>query len=362
MVPKDIVDHPAVGRAAGLFGILKQTRLGKAMRAVSDNRDLAESSGIDVDRVILVVWTVGAGWPPWGDPLWPGEEVTLADRVPPAAPDVRGGDPGRPGTCLRRHGRAAWSSASMAEVSTLWIPPSSRRCALAVLIVVLLVRPQGIFGQRTGRLEVDWGHLRHGLRAGGRSAVFAIAAIGLNVHFGYTGLLNFGQVGFMMVGAYGVAITVDKLGLPIVVGDPDRPGAASCSPWCSAANAAPARRLPRHRHDRRGEILRLVIRSQAPAGLTSGCSGSSVRRRLLRPEPVRTRVAYGSVRSQFSGRQLWIIRRRWGLVVLAGLLWCGSCAAPGAGSSSPSVRTRTRPGAWARTSSPTRCRAWSSAA
>jgi branched-chain amino acid transport system permease protein len=47
-----------------------------------------------------------------------------------------------------------------------------------------------------------------GLRAalGVEAVVFALAAIGLNIHFGYTGLLNFGQVGFMLVGAYGVAI------------------------------------------------------------------------------------------------------------------------------------------------------------
>ncbi|MDH3707123.1 MAG: branched-chain amino acid ABC transporter permease, partial [Acidimicrobiia bacterium] len=37
------------------------TRLGKAMRAVSDNRDLAESSGIDVQRVILLIWVIGGG-------------------------------------------------------------------------------------------------------------------------------------------------------------------------------------------------------------------------------------------------------------------------------------------------------------
>ena len=36
--------------------MLQTTRIGKAMRAVADNRDLAESSGIDVDRVILFVW------------------------------------------------------------------------------------------------------------------------------------------------------------------------------------------------------------------------------------------------------------------------------------------------------------------
>ena len=35
-----------------------------------------------------------------------------------------------------------------------------------------------------------------------------IAAIGLNIHFGFTGLLNIGQAGFMLIGAYGFAITV----------------------------------------------------------------------------------------------------------------------------------------------------------
>ncbi|HEY0247425.1 MAG TPA: branched-chain amino acid ABC transporter permease [Gryllotalpicola sp.] len=39
------------------------------------------------------------------------------------------------------------------------------------------------------------------------TAAFAIAAIGLNLHFGYTGLINIGQAGFMLIGAYGFAIT-----------------------------------------------------------------------------------------------------------------------------------------------------------
>ncbi|MFE1947547.1 ABC transporter permease subunit [Streptomyces massasporeus] len=48
--------------------------------------------------------------------------------------------------------------------------------------------------------------LRSGI--GPIAAVYALAAMGLNLHFGYTGLLNFGQVGFMLVGGYGLAITV----------------------------------------------------------------------------------------------------------------------------------------------------------
>ncbi|HPU13181.1 MAG TPA: branched-chain amino acid ABC transporter permease [Aeromicrobium sp.] len=53
---------------------------------------------------------------------------------------------------------------------------------------------------------------------GPQAIVFALAAIGLNIHFGYTGLLNFGQAGFMAVGAYGLAVTVVKGDMPFWVG------------------------------------------------------------------------------------------------------------------------------------------------
>lgn len=40
------------------------------------------------------------------------------------------------------------------------------------------------------------------------TAAFVIAAIGLNLHFGFTGLMNIGQAGFMLVGGYGFVISV----------------------------------------------------------------------------------------------------------------------------------------------------------
>jgi len=43
---------------------------------------------------------------------------------------------------------------------------------------------------------------------GPQAIVFALAAIGLNIHFGYTGLLNFGQAGFMSIAAFGLAVSV----------------------------------------------------------------------------------------------------------------------------------------------------------
>src|SRR3954462_2400360 len=53
----------------------------------------------------------------------------------------------------------------------------------------------------------------------GFQAVFlALLAIGLNVQFGYTGLLNFGQIAFAMLGGYGIAISVSQWGLPFWVG------------------------------------------------------------------------------------------------------------------------------------------------
>ncbi|WP_456698167.1 branched-chain amino acid ABC transporter permease [Aeromicrobium sp. P5_D10] len=53
---------------------------------------------------------------------------------------------------------------------------------------------------------------------GPQAIVFALAAIGLNVHFGYTGLLNFGQAGFMSIAAFGLAVSVVTWDLPFWAG------------------------------------------------------------------------------------------------------------------------------------------------
>ncbi len=50
----------AVLAVAALFWFLRYTRAGKAMRAYSDNEDLALLSGVEPDRVVLLTWTVAA--------------------------------------------------------------------------------------------------------------------------------------------------------------------------------------------------------------------------------------------------------------------------------------------------------------
>jgi branched-chain amino acid transport system permease protein len=68
---------------------------------------------------------------------------------------------------------------------------------------------------------MDWGGIfRNGGQAafGPEACFFAWAAIGLNVQFGYTGLLNFGQAAFAAAGAYGLAVAVATYGLSFWLG------------------------------------------------------------------------------------------------------------------------------------------------
>lgn len=50
------------------------------------------------------------------------------------------------------------------------------------------------------------------------TVVYALAAIGINIQFGYAGLLNFGQAAFLGVAAYGMAVTVATFNLPFWLG------------------------------------------------------------------------------------------------------------------------------------------------
>jgi ABC-type branched-subunit amino acid transport system permease subunit len=47
------------------------------------------------------------------------------------------------------------------------------------------------------------------------AGIFTIFALGLQLQFGFTGLLNFGHVAFMAVGAYTMAILIVKVGWPM---------------------------------------------------------------------------------------------------------------------------------------------------
>src|SRR5690348_2529147 len=133
---------------AGVALMLQRTRTGKAIRAVSDNRDLAESSGIDVSRVILNVWLLAGGLAALGGVFFGLAQFVSWDMgfrllLLMFAAVILGGL----GTA---YGVIAGSLVVgiVAQVSTIWFPVELQNAwALLVLIFVLLIRPQGIFGQ-----------------------------------------------------------------------------------------------------------------------------------------------------------------------------------------------------------------------
>jgi branched-chain amino acid transport system permease protein len=126
------------------------TQTGKATRAISDNPDLAAASGIDVDRVIRIVWIVAAGLAGLSGVLWayfrPGIKWDMGAQILLLifAAVTLGGLGTACGALL-----GALVVGLLVEVSSLVIPSDLKYVgALVVLIVILLVRPQGILGRK----------------------------------------------------------------------------------------------------------------------------------------------------------------------------------------------------------------------
>jgi neutral amino acid transport system permease protein len=149
IVPRDLIGMIiSIIALVGVALFLLRTRIGKATRAVSDNRDLAESSGIDVNRVINFVWAAGAGLAALGGILQGlSEQVSWQMGFQLLLLMFAGVTLGGLGTAF---GALVGSMVvgMVMELSTLWIPSEFKTVtALGILIVILLVRPQGILGQ-----------------------------------------------------------------------------------------------------------------------------------------------------------------------------------------------------------------------
>ncbi len=135
----------------GLFAFwLLKTKTGKATRAISDNPDLAAASGIDVDRVIRIVWVIAAAMAGLSGVLWayfrPGIKWDMGTQILLLifAAVVLGGLGTAFGALL-----GALIVGILIETSGLLIPADLKYvAALVVLIVVLLVRPQGLLGRK----------------------------------------------------------------------------------------------------------------------------------------------------------------------------------------------------------------------
>jgi neutral amino acid transport system permease protein len=153
LTPRDATIMIVSASILGLVGVmLTRTRMGKAMRAVSDNVDLAESSGIDVNRVTLSVWVVGAGLAALGGVFLGAIEAVdwqmgLRLLLLLFAAVILGGLGTAFGAMV-----GGIVIGIVTEVSTVWVQPEIKSVfALLALILVLLVRPQGILGVK-GRI------------------------------------------------------------------------------------------------------------------------------------------------------------------------------------------------------------------
>jgi branched-chain amino acid transport system permease protein len=127
---------------------LQGTRIGKAMRAVADNRDLAESSGIDVEAVIRYVWIAGGALAGLGGVLFGltedvGWEMGFRLLLLMFAGVTLGGLGTAYGALV-----GSLIVGVFIQLSTYVVPNDMKNVgALMALVLILLVRPQGLLGR-----------------------------------------------------------------------------------------------------------------------------------------------------------------------------------------------------------------------
>jgi branched-chain amino acid transport system permease protein len=136
----------------GIALLLQRTRIGKAMRAVADNRDLAAASGINVERVVLFVWVLAGGLAALGGVLFGLSELAGTVQYEMGfvllllmfAGVILGGLGTAYGALV-----GCLIVGVLVQVSAQIIPVDLKYLGgLAVLIVILVIRPQGLLGSR----------------------------------------------------------------------------------------------------------------------------------------------------------------------------------------------------------------------
>jgi branched-chain amino acid transport system permease protein/neutral amino acid transport system permease protein len=131
--------------------LLTRTKMGKAMRATADNPDLAQIRGINTERVIAWTWMMGGGLAAAGGVMY-GLSSQLRPEMgfwlllPMFAAVIMGGV-GNPRGALV----GALIIGVTQQVATAFLNPAyGPAVAFALLVLTLLVRPQGLFGGRGG--------------------------------------------------------------------------------------------------------------------------------------------------------------------------------------------------------------------
>jgi neutral amino acid transport system permease protein len=136
----------AIAAIVVLHLILKNTKIGKAMRAVSDNIDLARVSGIDVERIVLWTWVITGTLTAFAGAMYGLIAVVRPNMgwfliLPMFAAVILGGIGNVYGAIA-----GAFIIGIAQELSVPLLGSEYKLgVALAIMIVILLVRPQGLF-------------------------------------------------------------------------------------------------------------------------------------------------------------------------------------------------------------------------
>jgi branched-chain amino acid transport system permease protein/neutral amino acid transport system permease protein len=130
-----------------LYVFLQRTKMGKALRAMADNPDLARISGIPTERMTTWTWIIGGAMAAAGGILLGIDSQVRPEMgwlllLPLFAAVILGGIGNAYGALV-----GALVIGVAQQVSTQWLLPAYKPAvAFAILIVILLVRPKGIFG------------------------------------------------------------------------------------------------------------------------------------------------------------------------------------------------------------------------
>ena len=149
LLPTDLyVAAIALIAMALLFALLHLTPIGRQMRAIADNPDLARACGIRSGRVQLALWAVAGALCALGGMMFGVKAVVSPELgwellIPAFAAMILGGI-GSPFGALA--GGVLLGIAS--ELSVPFVGPSYKiAVAFALLLLVLLLRPRGLFGK-----------------------------------------------------------------------------------------------------------------------------------------------------------------------------------------------------------------------
>ena len=139
----------AVAIMVALTWFTSRTRTGKAMRAVSEDRDAAALMGINVNRTISITFAIGSGLAAVaGVLLWHKTNLQPTFGAMPGikafTAAVLGGVGSMPGAMLGGVLLGLVETLSKAYISTQF----SDAIVFSVLIVILLVKPTGILGKK----------------------------------------------------------------------------------------------------------------------------------------------------------------------------------------------------------------------